>query len=129
MKRGLPILLFPCLLLGCQSSPDRHTLATLHGVPPDLEETRVDDSLLKAMAGYQRFLDETPEHVMAPEAMRRLADLQIEKEYGVLGGTTELAAPDAPARVLPRQEIPDGPSVSESGADAGRQPGLSGLDR
>lgn len=120
--RRLPIVLFGCLLIGCQTSPDKHTIATLRAVPPDLNETRVDDSLLKAMAGYRQFLDETPAHAMAPEAMRRLADLQIEKEYGVLGGTTVLAAPDAPTHIQPRQESlaspPAGGAVAATGGPA-----------
>ncbi|MEM8768207.1 MAG: tetratricopeptide repeat protein [Pseudomonadota bacterium] len=79
-------LLLPLLgLAGCQSAQDRDTIAKLRSVEPDLQEVRVDDSLAKAMVSYQRFLDETPRHAMAPEAMRRLADLQIEKEYGVIG--------------------------------------------
>ena len=34
------------------------------------------------MEGYQRFLEETPESALTPAAMRRLADLKIEREYG-----------------------------------------------
>ena len=60
---------------------DRHDTIAFTWLSP----YTVDDSLVKAMASYQHFLDETPQHAMAPEAMRRLADLQIEKEYGVIG--------------------------------------------
>jgi len=34
------------------------------------------------MESYQKFLEETPESAMTPEALRRLADLKVEKEYG-----------------------------------------------
>jgi TolA-binding protein len=86
-------------LLGCSSSPERHTIAELRDVDPDLSEVQVDDSLTKAMTSYRDFLEATPTHAKAPEAMRRLADLQIEKEYGVIGdgAIIELPAPeDAP---------------------------------
>ena len=33
------------------------------------------------MASYEEFLKETPESAMTPEALRRLADLKIQKEY------------------------------------------------
>ena len=36
------------------------------------------------MESYRRFLEETPESALTPEAMRRLADLKIEREYGYL---------------------------------------------
>ncbi len=42
------------------------------------------------MLSYQRFLEETPDSALTPEATRRLADLKIEKEYGTL---TEGAGP------------------------------------
>ena len=87
------------LLVGCQSSPDKTTIAKLRQVDPDMTEVAIDDSLVKAMNSYQRFLNETPGHAMAPEAMRRLADLQIEKEYGIIGdgappSVIELPAPE-----------------------------------
>lgn len=88
------------LAFGCQSSPDRTTIGKLRQVEPDMTEIQIDDSLVKAMTSYQRFLDETPSHAMAPEAMRRLADLQIEKEYGIIGdgaSVIELPAPERTA--------------------------------
>src|SRR5882672_9612159 len=38
------------------------------------------------MLGYRRFLEETPETQMTPEAMRRLADLKLEKQFGLHTG-------------------------------------------
>ncbi len=100
MRRAMPLLLnilLGLLLVGCSGNPDKRTISQLREVDPDLREQHVDDSLVKAMASYRQFLDETPEHTMAPEAMRRLADLQIEKEYGVIG-SGELIELPAPAR-------------------------------
>ena len=68
---------------------------------PDVAEVEVADSLDLAMQSYRRYLDETPTSAMTPEAMRRLADLQLEKEFGITGGDApsgrwiEMAAPDA----------------------------------
>jgi len=83
-------------IVGCAATPEKQTIAELRDVDPDLREIQVDDSLVKAMTSYRQFLAETPSHALAPEAMRRLADLQIEKEYGVIGGgrIIELSAPD-----------------------------------
>src|SRR5262249_28711047 len=64
----------------------------------------VDNSLASAMAGYRQFLEATPNHAMAPEAMRRLADLEVEKDYGVRGkspNVVELPVPDVEAGDAP----------------------------
>ena len=73
------------LVVACAGHADKDTLASLHKVPADLKEVRVDEGLDKAMQSYRRFLEDSPESAMAPEAMRRLADLKLEKEYGILG--------------------------------------------
>ncbi len=120
MRRTLsPTFVAFLLIAGCQSSPDRTTIAQLRTVSPDLEEVAVDDSLVKAMTGYQRFLDDTPEHAMAPEAMRRLADLQIEKEYGVIGDGAPMDVIELPApKSLPPAEV----AVAASAAAQGPRP-------
>ena len=89
------------LLASCGSNPDRETLARLHGIEADVDEVTVEDSLERAMDSYRRFLDETPEGVMTPEALRRLADLQIENAYGLTGTAdiVEMSA-DVPPEVL-----------------------------
>ena len=69
-------------LLAAGSSPraprtrTSSTLAELRDVRPDTSEVQVEQGLDKAMESYRRFLEETPETAMTPEAMRRLADLQ-----------------------------------------------------
>ena len=73
------------LVGACAGNPDRHTLAELHDVEPDVTEVQVESSLDQAMLGYRKFLEEAPESTLTPEAMRRLADLKLEKEYGILG--------------------------------------------
>ena len=100
MKRAVVILTAGLVVLGCQTHRDESgTLSQLKNVEPDLNEYAVDDSLVSAMAGYRAFLNATPNHVMAPEAMRRLADLEIEKEYGVMGksGGVVLPLPESDA--------------------------------
>ena len=64
---------------------------------PDVTEVQLESSLDQAMLGYRKFLEEAPESTLTPEAMRRLADLKLEKEYGILGGggLVELPAPEA----------------------------------
>jgi tetratricopeptide (TPR) repeat protein len=81
-----PLAVVPLLFAACASGPDRHTLAELRDVEPDLRETEIGDGLDEAMAGYRAFLEEAPESALTPEAMRRLADLKLEKEFGLLGG-------------------------------------------
>jgi TolA-binding protein len=74
-------------LVACAENPDKGTLAGLHQVSADTTDVpvQVKEGLDRAAQSYQRFLDETPEGNLTPDAMRRLADLKIEKEYGILG--------------------------------------------
>jgi TolA-binding protein len=90
--RTAPVLVL-LLALACAGNPNRRTLAELRGVEPDLAEVRVENSLDQAMDAYQSFLEETPESSLTPEAMRRLADLKLEKEYGILGGGKPIELP------------------------------------
>ena len=69
----------------CAGNPNKGTLGSLHQVAADTREVQVDNGLDRAVQGYQRFLAETPDSQLTPEAMRRLADLKVEKEYGLLG--------------------------------------------
>jgi len=78
------ITILPGLLVSCAAYDDGKTLASLRDVSIELKEAKVDGSLDKAMQSYQRFLQETPESALTPEAIRRLADLKLEKEYGVV---------------------------------------------
>ena len=70
-------------LHGCGVLGKQDTIADLNNVEIEIKEEYVAGSLEKAMESYQKFLQETPEGALTPEAIRRLADLKIEKEYGI----------------------------------------------
>ncbi len=100
MRRARKALLpAATLAVACAGNPDGHTLAELRNVEPDVTEVQVENSLDQAMLGYRKFLEEAPESALTPEAMRRLADLKLEKEYGILGDgeLVELPAPEPTA--------------------------------
>ncbi len=88
MKHLLPLfLIFPIVLSSCSITGKKETLASLRDVKIEIKEEKIEGSLDKAMESYQRFLEETPETEMTPEAIRRLADLKVEKEYGLVTDT------------------------------------------
>ena len=78
-------------------SNEQGTLAELQKIEADVEDVYLEDGLERAAQSYRRYLEETDKNARTPEAMRRLADLQIEQVYGVLGNDdiVELAAPAA----------------------------------
>src|SRR5512141_2726090 len=97
----------PLMLAACASVGDRvpvgdrngDTIAALRNAPIEIKEEKIEGGLEKAMLGYQRFLEDTPDSALTPEAIRRLADLKIQKEYGTLttGAATAGRAPALPA--------------------------------
>ncbi len=72
------------LLSSCATTKTEGTLASLNDIEFEVREEKIEGSLEKAMASYQKFLEKTPESEMTPEAMRRLADLKIQKEYRLI---------------------------------------------
>lgn len=76
--------LFFLLFLNACAFNENGTIADLRNVNVDIVDTRIEGGLEKAMKSYQRFLQQTPESAMTPDAIRRLADLNVEKEYGVI---------------------------------------------
>src|SRR5207249_7672334 len=105
MRRfAIPLVLLAAFLVGCaartptaRAPKTAGTLAELRNLRPDLQEVKVEQGLDQAMNQYRRFLEEAPENTMTPEAIRRLADLQIEKQFGIRTGDTkprEMAAPE-----------------------------------
>src|SRR5215468_4311677 len=104
---AIQIVIAPVFMVGCAARPIKPvgtvgTLAELRNVRPDVQEVKVEQGLDQAMQQYRRFLEEAPETAMTPEAMRRLADLQIEKQFGIRTDNAkprEMAAPK-PAEVL-----------------------------
>src|SRR5262245_24609117 len=118
----IPTVVALAFMAGCAARVNKTvgttgTLAELRNVLPDVQEVKVEQGLEQAMQNYRRFLEETPETVMTPEAMRRLADLQLEKQFGIRTGNAkprEMAAPQpAPtlAAVDPGNPIPTAPAV------------------
>jgi tetratricopeptide (TPR) repeat protein len=132
------------MLGGCAEHPDKETLASLREVPADTADAQVTAGLEKAMESYRRFLEETPEGALSPEAMRRLADLKVEKEYGLQGDGQivevpavashgaaartagndpgSMPAPAATARI-------DAPAVSKAARRAGPATSTTNLER
>lgn len=81
------------MLASCALTEDRGTLAQLRDVSLVLEDATVENGLDKAMDSYRAFLEQTPETAMTPEAIRRIADLSIEKEYGYVANTGPSSPP------------------------------------
>ncbi len=128
--KGIPaiLVLVSFGLAGCAST--RHqgngTLAELEQLPSDTTEVYLDDSLDLAAQSYRRYLEETPETAQTPEAMRRLADLQLEREYGIVGGgqVVEMAAPETAGfaeRPAPTMDSATGSEPAESDEDFERR--------
>jgi TolA-binding protein len=70
------------LIAGCGGVRHKDSIGGLSRKKIDLKEPVIEDSLEKAMQSYRRFLEETDETAVTPEAMRRLADLQLEAGAG-----------------------------------------------
>ena len=108
-KRNLIVFSITSIgLTACATTSNEGTLAELQHIEADTEEVYLDDSLDLAADSYRRYLEETSVSARTPEAMRRLADLQIEQAYGVMGSgeIVELAAPDSASRSdLPAPDI------------------------
>jgi TolA-binding protein len=95
-RNAFTLGLLASVLAACSTSVTQEgTLAELEQVQADLDEVYLEDSLERAAQSYRRYLAETSESARTPEAMRRLADLQIEQAYGVIGSgkVVEMAAP------------------------------------
>ena len=100
------VAFFLPVIAACAHHVDRSgTLATLHQVQPDTKEVPVDQGLDRAVQSYRDFLTQAPDSTLAPEAMRRLADLKIEKEYGIQGDGKLVELPASPG-ATPAESIP-----------------------
>ena len=69
-RMGRLICALPVLLMACQSVGNRDTIARLRHVQIEIKEEKLEGGLEKAMQSYQRFLEETPESALTPEAIR-----------------------------------------------------------
>lgn len=115
------VVAVPAILAACQSTGDKDTIALLRDMKVDIREERIEGGLDKAMESYQRFLQETPESALTPAAIRRLADLKIEREYGYLAvATTREGRPAAPALSAP--ERGQNPTMSAARLAEDKQP-------
>jgi TolA-binding protein len=104
---------------GTSSVEPSDTLSQLESVPANVEDIYVADSLERAAESYRRYLEETDKSARTPEAMRRLADLQIEQAYGVMGtgDIMEMAAPDSASptqKIVAHEPSAPRPELSES---------------
>ncbi len=106
---ALPLITALMSLAACSTVNSRDTIATLRNQSVEIKEERIEGGLEKAMLSYQRFLEDTPDSELKPEALRRLADLKIEKEYGTL---TEGAEPAGRASVLPAPQRIEPPAAA-----------------
>lgn len=123
-------LLLPALFLflaGCAAVDDQGTIAQLRNRQIEIKDVKLEGGLEKAMESYRRFLEETPTSALSPEAIRRLADLKVEKEYGLItesGKSNErpsarLPAPkDAPPPVAAASREPAPPIAAAGESEA-----------
>lgn len=98
MRQVWVLILLSLSLTACVSTSKKATIASLQDIEIDIKEEKIEGSLDKAMESYQRFLEETPETAMTPEAIRRLADLKVEKEYGIAAESVT-TTPNAAAEI------------------------------
>ena len=109
-RHAIPIVLASAFLGGCTAHhkpPNTQgTLADLHKVAPDVKEAETKESVDQAMQQYRKFLEDSPETPMTPEAIRRLADLELEKEYGIHTGDGKSKPMPAPQSAKVPASIP-----------------------
>src|ERR1043165_5459522 len=99
LRRAISIVVVSAFL-GCTAhhkpANTQGTLADLQKVAPDVKDADTKESVDQAMQQYRKFLEESPETPMTPEAIRRLADLELEKEYGIHTGDAKKKPMPAP---------------------------------
>ncbi|WNZ54874.1 tetratricopeptide repeat protein [Microbulbifer sp. MKSA007] len=80
LNRAAGLLSALIVLGGCAGNSGK-TIGSLQNVEVEIKEEHIDGSLEKALASYQKYLQETPESKLTPEAMRRIADLKIKQAH------------------------------------------------
>ena len=103
------VVLLSLLIVSCATDNKRGTIAELDNVQLELKDADIEGGLDKAMQSYQKFLEETPESQLTPEAIRRLADLKVEKEYGIV---TEEGSLDTAKSGSPTDSVDVGESLA-----------------
>jgi len=120
------LIALPLLIAACSSVDNRVTIASLRDRQIEINEEKLDGGLEKAIESYRRFLAETPDSPLAPEAIRRLADLKVEKEYGLItegearvpGGMTPPAPEPVASRKPAQAELSPAPASVASEEDS-----------
>ena len=102
-------------LVACTPTNPQGTIAELERVEASIDDVYLDDGLERAAQSYRRYLAETAEGPLTPEAMRRLADLQLEQEYGVLGSGGSPVEMAAPQSATPAARAPSSARRSATG--------------
>src|SRR6476660_8715717 len=125
LRRAIPIVVVSAFLGGCTAhhkpASTQGTLADLQKVAPDVKDADTKQSVDQAMEHYRKFLDESPETPMTPEAIRRLADLELEKEYGIHTGEAKPKPMPAPESAkAPASKPARTPNKAAAAAVAGR---------
>lgn len=136
MTRLLLVLCMPVFLASCAAGFGRGTLADLRNVEPELKDETIEDGLDKAMQSYRRFLEQTPDSAMTPEALRRLADLKIEREYGYVQEGAKAAMAAAPATTATKPMLdkpqtvtpPAASGTGKNGAESARIAAVGGKE-
>lgn len=106
MNRGLVcIALLMLILTGCSGINTQGTIAELRTLKIEIAEEQIENGLDKAIASYQKFIEESRNVALIPEAIRRLADLKVEKEYGLITGSAGVAETPDRAESTPLPEV------------------------
>jgi TolA-binding protein len=96
---ALPVVLCSCTFMHRDEPP---TIASLGRHPPALQDTPLDASEPRAMQAYRRFLETGDDSAARPEAMRRLADLNLDVGEQSRAGQADAVA-GVPATPYPQQ--------------------------
>ncbi|MBN1379179.1 MAG: tetratricopeptide repeat protein [Gammaproteobacteria bacterium] len=138
MKRSLLIsslsIIFVSLVVACMGGGGKvarkDSIASLNRKTVEVKEPEIDDSLEKAMGAYRKFLSETAEESeVTPEAIRRLADLQLEAgagTYDFVKDAKKKPAQDRAAAARVKQESIDPAKFGKSSVTS---PILDGRDK
>ena len=125
-RHAIPIVLASAFLGGCTAhhkpptTTPAGTLADLHNVAPDVKEAETKQSVDQAMEHYRKFLEASPQTPMTPEAIRRLADLELEKEYGIHTGDKPRPMPAPESSKTPASTAARTPNKAAAVAGASR---------
>lgn len=81
------LLIALALITACNTTPvkDENNLTRLDQVSIAIQDEKVQDSLHKAMESYREYIKQVPATRIKPQAIHRLADLEIEKSYRIEG--------------------------------------------